>query len=428
METDRGQRDLLADVVSYASEGSLRLLFAAAVGILVARYLGPEGLGLLSYAGSVFVLLSPLTMLGMRPILVREFSTRGDWQTTLVSALSRQLPAALVSSVIGFAVIVTTRSFDQDAMLIALALAPLPLFALGDTLRTYLEATHRSRWVAVTGILVTGAVSSMKILAIALGAPTWVFALAVTLEAALASVILLRGISARWNPRAAFRHFRGSRASGLLRESWPLLLSGFAVMLYMRADVFMLGLIAGDQSAGIYTAAARLSEVWYFIPVAAAAAVRPRLARLFAEGRWEEYRLGTQRFLSAALGVSLIAVVGVLVFGDQLVIALYGPAFASAGSVLRVHILAAPFVFLGLAAGQWFIDRSMTKIMMARSLVGAGVNVALNLLLIPTHGALGAAAATLVSYAIAGVLYNAVLPAARPAFWMQARAMRFKWR
>ena len=53
----------------------------------------------------------------------------------------------------------------------------------------------------------------------------------------------------------------------LLVESWPLLLSGISIMVYMKIDQIMLGQILGDESVGIYSAALRISEIWYFIPM-----------------------------------------------------------------------------------------------------------------------------------------------------------------
>jgi PST family polysaccharide transporter len=340
----------------------------------------------------------------MRTILVREFSTRDDWQVVLASALGRQLPVAVLASIVGFIVIATTRGFERDAVLIALALAPLPILATGDNLRALFEATGRVRLIVTAGLVAIGVTSLVRIVAVVADAPIWVFAAAA---------------------RAAFSQFRRDVATDLLKESWPLLVSGFAVLLYMRADILMLGLLADDEVTGIYTAAARFSELWYFLPVAAMAAVRPRLARLYAEAEDVGYRITTQRFMAVSYGVSLGAIVITLVVGSFLIEAVYGASFSAASEVLRIHVLAAPFVFLGTAASQWFIDRGMTRAVMLRSALGASINIVLNLILIPTQGAVGAAIATLVSYSLASVFINAFFPDAREVFWMQIRALWF---
>ena len=60
---------------------------------------------------------------------------------------------------------------------------------------------------------------------------------------------------------------------------------------------------------------------------------------------------------------------------------------------------------------------------MARSIVAAAVNIALNAVLIPRYGARGSALATLLAYVVAHVLMNAVMPHTRPIFRLQLRAL-----
>lgn len=414
---------LLAGVAGYSFEKVVRIFIIGVVGIFVARYLGPAGLGLIAYAGSVFGLLGSFTQLGMRPILVREFSTRKDWRVVLASALSRQLPVAILVSIASSVVIMTTRGFDHDAILVTLAMLPLPLLGLTETFRAFLESIGRVRVIVVVGVVAVIIASTMKIVAILLGAPVWVFALATTVGSALVAVGLLGSVRGHWVVGAIRRHYERAVASDLLSESWPLLLAGVAVTIYMRIDVVMLGMLSGDTTVGIYTAAARLSEVWYFLPTSAMAAIRPKLARLFASREVEQYQMTTQRFMSAAFGVSAIIVVGILLFGDPLVTFLYGSAYSAARIVLRIHVLSTPFVFLGVAASQWFIDRGLTKAVLLRSVIGAAINIVVNLFLIPPYGATGAAIATLVSYAMSSVMVNALDRRTRHLFGMQMRAL-----
>ncbi|MFM6025634.1 MAG: oligosaccharide flippase family protein, partial [Dolichospermum sp.] len=66
-------------------------------------------------------------------------------------------------------------------------------------------------------------------------------------------------------------------AKTLLKESWPLILSGVTIMIYMRIDQIMLGQMVGDKAVGLYSAATRISEVWYFIPTVIASSVSPAI-------------------------------------------------------------------------------------------------------------------------------------------------------
>ena len=68
-------------------------------------------------------------------------------------------------------------------------------------------------------------------------------------------------------------------AISLVKESWPLIFAGLAIAVYMKIDQIMLGEMIGKKAVGTYAAAARLSEIWYFIPGAIAFSVFPSIVR-----------------------------------------------------------------------------------------------------------------------------------------------------
>lgn len=413
--------------LSYAGEHAVRLSLTAVLGIFVARYLGPEGLGLLSFAQSVFGLLMPVVLLGFPAVLVREFSTGPDWRPTLASALAAQAPIAVLVAVVGFVIVGVSRGFETQAVLTALAMTPLPLLTANRSVRSLLEATGRSHVILFAGITAGLIASTVKILAIVAAADVWVFALAGTIEVGIVTCGLIVGIPVRPRIHSLTRYVRLSVIKDLIGESWPLLLSALAVTIYMRVDVVMLGLLASDQETGIYTAAANLSEVWYFLPMAAVAALRPLLSRLHAQGAEGHYEWVLQRFMAGTAAVCYIAVVAILAAGPTVIAVLYGAEYEPATGVLQLHILAAPFVFLGVAAGPWFIDNRLSRFVLVRAGIGAVTNVFLNVLLIPAFGARGAAVATLISYA-SGVGLNGLSSGGRRVFWFQLRALVLIWR
>lgn len=412
-------------IASYVVESSFRLGIAAIIGVFVARHLGPTRLGLLSFSTAVFSVAVVVGSLGMRPVLITDLSTQDDWAPSLASALARQIPAATLASVLAASIVVLSRGNSYEALFIALVLLPLPILALHDTARAALEAKLKIARIVVASLTTAVIVACLRVAGILADLGTPAFAAVVTIEAAVLGILLAKDYL---HPRKA-RLFMMSRAAAYSRDlvtrSWPLLISALAVTIYMRVDLVMLGLMKGDTETGLYSAAARFSEFWYFIPVAVAAALRPRLAKLFASGHDFAYRTVTQRFITGSFWTSIVVVILVLSSAEVVVTYLFGADFDPAVGILRIHITAAPFVFLSLSANQWFIDRGQTRLIMSRSVVGAAINVIGNLILIPLFGGEGAALATVISYAIAGVLLNGIPSSTRPIFVMQARALLF---
>lgn len=102
---------------------------------------------------------------------------------------------------------------------------------------------------------------------------------------------------------------------------------------------------------------------------------------------------------------------------------LFGEAYAGSGSVLAVHIWAAVFYFLGHVSGKWILAEKQHILSLQRGILGLGVNIALNLLLIPKYGPVGAAWATLLSHAVAGLFVDLFQRRTRVLFYMKLRAL-----
>jgi O-antigen/teichoic acid export membrane protein len=113
---------------------------------------------------------------------------------------------------------------------------------------------------------------------------------------------------------------------------------------------------------------------------------------------------------------------------DFLVNKLLGTEFRQAASILVLHIWAAPFVFLGVARGQWFMAENLTKFSFATTVLGAITNIILNLILIPLYSGNGAAIATLISYGISAYLSCIFYPVLYNTFWMLTKALLIPFR
>jgi O-antigen/teichoic acid export membrane protein len=268
----------------------------------------------------------------------------------------------------------------------------------------------------VTGLAVSVAAS---LILVVLGAPVVAFAVAAALEfivsgaGYLVAYLRLGRSPFAWTVSLA-------RARNLLSFSWPLIVSGVFNAVNLRIDQLMLGNMRGVESVGSYAAAARLSEVWYFVPLAIATSVFPALIASREEGK-PAYQRRVQRLMDLMVWLSLPIAILVAVASGLIINVLYGARYADAAPMLAVHVWAGPFVFMGALLSKWLIAENLLKFSFVRHGVGAVVNVVANLLLIPVLGGLGAAIATLISYATASYLacflYRPTWPIARAMSW-----------
>jgi PST family polysaccharide transporter len=189
----------------------------------------------------------------------------------------------------------------------------------------------------------------------------------------------------------------------------------------MKIDKIMLGLMLGDEAVGIYSAATRISEVWYFVPMMIVASVFPTI--LEAKKQSEAlYQQRLQRLYDLMVWLSVAVALPITFLSDPIVVLLYGPDYAEAGTVLAIHIWASIFVFLGVASGQWFIAENRQILSFQRTFLGALINVVLNCVCIPQFGVVGAAYATLMAQASVGLLYDVFQKETQPMFNMKIKS------
>jgi Na+-driven multidrug efflux pump len=90
---------------------------------------------------------------------------------------------------------------------------------------------------------------------------------------------------------------------------------------------------------------------------------------------------------------------------------------------LVIHIFSAIFVYLGVASGRWLIVEEKTMYNLYRTFSGMLVNVVLNLLFIKTHGIIGAAYASLLSYVFSYYIFDIFFKSSRKLFVLKTQAL-----
>lgn len=405
----------------------VRMAVGLFVGVWIARYLGPVQFGQYSYALAFITIFSMVGALAadanvIRDV-VREPSARGEilGTATFLKFLGGLMGAALCTGTI-----IVLRPEDAVAKWLVIILAAGIMFQAMETIALWFQSQVQSKYTVWAKNIAFIIMASVKVALILLNAPIVAFAWAGLAEALLSmlALIVVYHVSGQ---RISTWMLDLPRAKVLLRESWPLLISALTAVLYLRMDVVMLGEMHSEAAVGIYGAATRISEAWYFIPMALVASLQPSIIQ--AKEHSEELfqaRLRNVYNLMSALSISVATVV--TLFADKLVVLLFGQSYEAAGAVLVVHVWAAVAVSLGAASSQYLIVENLQKISMYRTTIGLMCNLGLNLLLIPKYGALGAAVATLVSYSFATISMGVFVQGRQQTVMMLRSLNPLEWR
>lgn len=400
----------------------LRMGVGLIVGVWVARYLGPEQFGVFSFAQAFVGLFGAIAGLGLQGIVVRDIvRDPSGKEETLGTAAALQFVGGLIAYGLILVTIFWLRPDDALAKVVVAILGSMMLFKASEVAVYWFESQVLSKFTVWVQNVVFLVFAAIKVMLLLLNVPLIDFAWATMAEALVVALLMLIMLSQRGLRVRQFR-ITVARAKSLLTDSWPLVISGVAVLIYMKIDQIMLGQMIGDEAVGIYSAAVRISEVWYFVPMAIVASVFPAI--LEAKKRSEEqYYRRLQRLYDLMVWLSICIALPMTFLSTPIVTLLFGDAYIAAGAVLAVHIWATIFVFLGVASGQWFLAENRQVLSLQRTVLGAIVNVILNIVLIPGYGVLGAAWATVVAQLSAALIFDLIQKETRLMFIMKLRSM-----
>lgn len=366
--------------------------------IYVIRHLGPDNYGLLTFSVSFVGLFAFIASLGIDSILYRELSKDISRKDELLgTSLFLRVTASAVAMVLIF---ISTYVIETDSItrLLILINSFTLIFGAFGVVGYFFQARVQAKYQAISLILVTLILNTLKILVIFFNKGIIYFAFVFFLEnilyAAIALFLYVKSGNSVFNWRV-----KKEVVISLLKDSWPLMLSSAFIFIYTRVDQVMLKFITNNFNVGVYDAAARISEIWYFIPSLIISSIFPAIinSKMVGSGFFEQRMT---KLYSLMFYMALLVAFPVTFFSHFIIRTLYGNDFIQAAGVLSIYVWAAMPVFLTIALNTYLLAENKTMISFWGSAIGMVVNVLLNIWLIPLYGIYGAASATLISYSL----------------------------
>jgi len=387
--------------------------------ILLARWMGPLEFGIFVYAWSWVTLLPILAALGLGKSVIRlvpEYLARGDWgRLSGVIRRSSQtvLLAGLAVTACAYATLLVVLKGHVAGYYVAplsIGFAAIPLLGL---LLLYSGLARGFGWAGLAYAPRLVIQPGLFVIALFL---LVLFAVPLTSRAALALAAIACLITAlgqwivfRRNLPAEVRRARPAYDSRQwMRIALPVLLVDSIVLVLWQVDVVMLGSIRTPQEVALYNASLKTAGLVIFFFTALSALAGPRFAMLYASGdrqQLQNFVSGVARWI---FWPSLLVVLGVLACG-KMILGVFGASFVAAYSTLAV--LSVGFLFYAATGptSEYLIGSGNQDAIVLANACAAGANVALNAVLIPLWGTLGAAVASLISLGILSVWLYAVV-------------------
>jgi O-antigen/teichoic acid export membrane protein len=353
------RREFVFLLISRALSG----LAAAYAAVLLARGVGPGLFGIFGAVVSASTTIMTFAGLGLPTLIAKQRAIKSPLLGQTLRLNGRFL---LFGAAVGVctAIFISRASWRELPALVVVVLA-LCLEAYADSLLS-IPIADGARWTAALNIVVR----RVTLVGFVLLSPlVHIDALALYAVGYFSGCAIAVLLSRRYCRR---KHVVGEPISSYkerLGEAWPYALSNGSAAT-RSLDTLIVSSTVGSIGAGNYAAASRLTTPFYLIPSALTQVLMPHVARA---DKHAVKRIGFGLSLAALLSYILIAPFAI--FSSEIVMALLGPDFASADSVLRWTLIAMPVVALSSPLGTLLQSQDCERFVGINGVVFAIVSI-----------------------------------------------------
>lgn len=373
-------------------------MIKAVIILYAARVLSTAGYGVFSYAVTLAGFFTLFLDPGVNATLMREASKTDEEGRRIYLSTTLFMKLIIVISGVLFVTIVAPIFSTLPGSKELLPFVALIISA--DTFReffsSFMRAQEKMEWDAGIFLFTNVALVVAGFIAFSISKTPASFAIAYA-AGSMAGVLLSIWV-VRKHLVGIRQYFSTKLVRPIIRSAWPFAITGALGSLFTSADIIIISWFKTASDVGIYSAAVRIVQVLYVIPMIFQYSTLPLIARLANKDN-ERFRAIFERTLGVVLMASVPLALGGIVLGTPIMSLVFGAPYAPGG--LSFKILMATMIFdfpLAIVSTAMFAyDRQ--KSLINSSIIGGTLNVALDLAFIPMFGMAGSAVATLIAQA-----------------------------
>ena len=401
----------------------IQSLLGFVISMLTARYLGPSNYGLINYAQSLVVFVTPIMQLGFNNILVQEIVNTPEEDGEILGTTLFFSFLSSLTCMIGVCTFAFIANRDETTTVIVCVLFSLNLVIQAfEQLEYWFQAKLLSKYRAIVGLIAYTLVSVYKIYLLITHKSVYWFAISYSIDYLIISISLY----------IIYRRLGGKRltvssqkAKAMLAKCYPYIFSAMMITIFTQTDRIMLKQMLNASATGYYSAAVLLSGITSFVFQAVIDSFRPKL--------FEDAKVGTDKFekgivqlYSLVIYAALLQCLAMTLLARPIVMITYGIKYEPAILLLRIVCWISTFSYVGVIRNIWILVENKQKLLFPINAIGALSNVVLNLVLIPVWGASGAAFASLITQSFTNFFVNYFFKAMRHNNNLIIKALNYK--
>lgn len=382
----------------------IKMAVSFIMSIFIARSFGPSKFGQINYVLALISILQVFVIFGSDSIILKDLGLNLCPEGIIIKTVEMlRTGFAFITYVIGFLIFY----FFLDRSLVNLyIILGLELFCyIFHVYKNWFQIKSLNKYVVLASQASFIFITIAKIIFLFFFESLWIYACFLLLSLIIEDFVLIKCF--RKCKNKANKGFDFLYAKQLLKASIPLLLNGFAIVIYMQVDKIMIGKMLTSTEVGVYSVAVTISEIAYFFPMVIRNAFYPKVVE--SKKNEQDYTKVIEKIGQFNVLICLLWALLCTFVMPFLISRIYGDKYAAAGRIVQIHSWAGLFVGIGIASSDYVILEGKQKFLLNATSSAAILNVLLNYVLIKSMGMNGAAFATLLSQAFSCYFFYALL-------------------
>lgn len=390
------------------------------VGIAVARYLGPEMYGIIAFATAVYTLLVIIVSLGIDDIIMKDMLQYEEKQGSIQgSALFVKSAAAFL--VYGIVFIYFLINYSGEKLYSVLIITGAVLFQPLSVFSCIFLINAQAKYTSIARMISYTLSSLLKIILIIFKAPVTYFAFAVFIDYAVLYLTVILMYKYKKYTVSGW-HIDISYIKYILKSAAPLFAAVLFYTFYQKVTVIIISSMYSDYASGIYSAAARLTEIWYLVPAVLMTAFYPAVVKAKQISEEEYNKRIKTLFYVTTIPFILMAFFAALL-SPFIIKILYGEKYIESSIVLSLTIWSVPFISFYVISSKCFILENKVKHLLLRSALSFILIIFLGCILGSFYYLKGFSIAVVVSSFISFFLIDLFFKDTRELFFIKLSSM-----
>ncbi|MCT6516280.1 oligosaccharide flippase family protein [Proteus vulgaris] len=370
--------------------------------IYVARYLGPNDMGIINYALALIAILIPIAQLGADKLFFNIIAKSSKSGINIIHATKfSRLTIYIVLSTLTIIYFYKYKADDIASIILFIGIIISGLFQSIDIFKTYYDATLQSKINSIVTQFSLWTSLLSRLILVKISSPLLFFSLPYILNSSIPYLIKSKLFNKK-HKNTLSKKTKKIYNRYAIKAGIPLAISSISIIMYTRLNQIILAEYGSLYDVGIYNAALTLAQGWIFIPIAISTSLFAKVIKMKSDYKFNGYSF---IFLTNII-ISLPIIFLYLFFYKEIILFTFGQEFIQSEIVILILTVTTLFSAIGGTASRVIIAENGYAFIMYKTVLLTIINIILGFMLISKYGLIGAAYTSLITEILGSTILN----------------------